>query len=65
MIFQSTIPCTEKWSAYYTCKECEDEGNSKGACGENIGMKHHVLKCEQIAVKRDHDIIPSKEEKIK
>ena len=30
MIFQSTIPYTEKWSAYYTCKECEDEVNRKG-----------------------------------
>ena len=30
MIFQSTIPCTKKWSAYYTCKECEDEVNRKG-----------------------------------
>ena len=45
----------------------KDEGNSKGACGENIVMKHkhHVLKREQIAVKRDCNIIPSKEEKMK
>ena len=37
------------------------------ACGENIVMKHkhHVLKREQIAVKRDCNIIPSKEEKMK
>ena len=26
----STIPCTEKWSEYYTCKECKDEVNRKG-----------------------------------
>ena len=26
----STIPCTEKWSEYYTCKEREDEVNRKG-----------------------------------
>ena len=56
---------SEKWCKYYTCKECEDEGNRKGACGENKVMKHHVLKREQIAVKRDHDIIPWKEEKMK
>ena len=22
--------CSEKWSEYYTCKECEDEVNRKG-----------------------------------
>ena len=22
--------CNEKWSEYYTCKECDDEGNRKG-----------------------------------
>ena len=24
------IECSEKWSEYYTCKECEDEVNRKG-----------------------------------
>ena len=26
----STIPCTEKWFEYYTCKEYDDEVNRKG-----------------------------------
>ena len=59
---------------YYTCKEFEDEVNCKGhltkpprgsACEDDRVMKQHVLKREQIAGKKDHNIIHSKEERMK
>ena len=28
--YKTWVECSEKWSEYYTCKECEDEVNQKG-----------------------------------
>ena len=27
--YKKWIECSEKWSVYFTCKECEDEVNQK------------------------------------
>ena len=51
-----------RWSESQRSSYDTPRGN---ACGENIVMKHCVLKHKQITVKRDHNIIRWKEEKIK
>ena len=55
-IIKTWIKCSEKWSEYYTCKECEDKVNRKGHLMKPQET-FHVDNVKYIIIKSEQNII--------